>query len=282
MPSERPGVVPPSSQQAVQGKQKASTIQDAIRGLDPRRILSTLDDRSIPTSSKVPESSNSTVRSAPTPSQAGTYKRPHVADFDDNEDDFEVNQGFVDRFGRRRPANVDDSGASPKRTRLSPRQPSTGSLEPVQRRHRPPQSSVPADEGFQERHLLTLSQDVRNLKRDLAVNKPRQVRVPWSSRDTNRLIELIAKHRCAWSAIAKEGGFEVTRAQQAVRDRARILKTLFLQGDKLLPACFDMIVLGQKERSAIQKLGRNPDRREGDVDESGKLTNYIWVQQRPE
>ncbi|RYO94411.1 hypothetical protein DL764_007845 [Monosporascus ibericus] len=275
--SERASLVPPSNQQAVKGKQKASNIQDAIRLLDSTRVLSALDDRPpqvYPSNNRSRESIS--VQSASTPTRPGTSKRIRSADFDNNENDLEVRSSLTSRARRVRRDDAGASETSPIRSPLSG-QPPASSLEPVQERRRLPQSSLPVHGGLQGHHLIALSQDVRNIKRDFNAGRPRQARIPWSAGDTDLLIKLIAKHRCSWSAIAEEGGFEVARDQQAVRDRARNLKVLFLQGDKALPACFDMVALGQKERNTVIRVGRNPDRKERDLDRDNNVINHIWV-----
>lgn len=77
--------------------------------------------------------------------------------------------------------------------------------------------------------------------------------------------------------MQESGGFEETRNQQALRDKARNLKVLYLESDKVLPPGFDQVVLGQKEKNAVTKCGRNPDRREDELDEEGEVINNIWV-----
>lgn len=43
--------------------------------------------------------------------------------------------------------------------------------------------------------------------------------------------------------------------------------------DALLPRGFDLVVLGKKEREAVKAVGKNPDRRESDVDENNRPVN---------
>jgi hypothetical protein len=45
----------------------------------------------------------------------------------------------------------------------------------------------------------------------------------------------------------------------------------------LLPPGFDLVVLGKKERQAVIAAGRNPDRKESDIDDDDKPTNTIYV-----
>ncbi|RYP77777.1 hypothetical protein DL771_000874 [Monosporascus sp. 5C6A] len=276
--SEGASLVSSSNQQAMKGKQKASNIQEAIRLLDSTRVLSALDDRPprVHPSNSRGRDSIPVPQSTPTSTRPGASKRQRSPDVDNNEDDFEVRSSLTSRARRARRDDTGASETSPRRSPLSG-QPPASSLGPVQERHRLPQSSLPVGGGLQGHHLIALSQDVRNIKRDFNAGRPRQSRIPWSAEDTDLLIKLIAKHRCSWSAIAEEGGFEVARDQQAVRDRARNLKVLFLQGDKALPACFDMVALGQKERNTVIRVGRNPDRKERDLDRDNNVINHIWV-----
>jgi hypothetical protein len=44
---------------------------------------------------------------------------------------------------------------------------------------------------------------------------------------------------------------------------------LFYRADAILPRGFDYVVLGKKEREAVKACGKNPDRKEGDIDENG-------------
>lgn len=45
----------------------------------------------------------------------------------------------------------------------------------------------------------------------------------------------------------------------------------------MLPLSFDYVVLGKKEREAVIACGRNPDRKENDVDESGNPINTLYT-----
>lgn len=42
------------------------------------------------------------------------------------------------------------------------------------------------------------------------------------------------------------------------------------RADLRLPPGFDLVVLGKKEREAVKAVGKNPDRKEADVDENGQ------------
>jgi hypothetical protein len=54
---------------------------------------------------------------------------------------------------------------------------------------------------------------------------------------------------------------------------------LCYRADLRLPPGFDLVVLGKKEREAVKAVGKNPDRREADVDENG---NPIGTEYAPE
>lgn len=45
------------------------------------------------------------------------------------------------------------------------------------------------------------------------------------------------------------------------------------RADAVLPRGFDLVVLGKKEREAVKAVGKNPDRREGDIDENSQPVN---------
>lgn len=78
--------------------------------------------------------------------------------------------------------------------------------------------------------------------------------------------------------MERANGFEHRRNQQALRDKARGLKVWYLEGDRVLPPGFDQVALGQKEKASVIKCGRNPERREDDMDENGQVTNNLWVE----
>ena len=99
-----------------------------------------------------------------------------------------------------------------------------------------------------------------------------------SNPDVDQLIRLVAKHRAAWSAIAKDETArwdrdKEKRGQQGLRDKARNLKVDFLLADMPLPPCFDLVALSSKEMQRVEAVERNPHRREDDLDERGQPTN---------
>ncbi|OAQ95641.1 hypothetical protein LLEC1_03628 [Akanthomyces lecanii] len=105
-------------------------------------------------------------------------------------------------------------------------------------------------------------------------------RYPWSDYDEQVLIRSVGRHYGKWSRIENEDGelFEHPRDQQAYRDKARIIKTKMLVADRPLPPGFDFVALGAKEVREIVKAGKNPARKETDVDiATGQVTNTEFV-----
>ncbi|KAI1766016.1 hypothetical protein GGR53DRAFT_237191 [Hypoxylon sp. FL1150] len=248
---------PLPDRQAAKGKGKAPEIGDAIRSLDPGQFISRLQ------------------------------KRARSSGNDESEDDdFEVNKQLLDTYrAHRHEASVIHS-SSPKRPRYSKRPPvnndqSLSRMSATQRVASEHLRDSPSTEPrMKERDILVLSQGAQNTRRANIKPKPRQVRVPWTAPEIQRLLDLIADPslKCSWSAMEEEGGFENYRNQQALRDKARSLKVWFLEADKLLPPGFDQVALGQKEKDAVMNCRKNPNRREDDVDESGGVINNIWVE----
>ncbi|RGP77443.1 hypothetical protein FLONG3_4448 [Fusarium longipes] len=103
---------------------------------------------------------------------------------------------------------------------------------------------------------------------------PRQ-RVSWSDHDTQLLLDFIQEHGARWSTIENIGKdhFEHPRNQQAYRDRARNLKTEILIADALLPPNFNDVALGNKEIVKVKTVGKNPYRKEEDIDANGNPIN---------
>ncbi|KAH7628478.1 hypothetical protein SMAC4_05434 [Sordaria macrospora] len=97
-----------------------------------------------------------------------------------------------------------------------------------------------------------------------------QQRSPWVRDDIRQLVKAVDMYKCKWSVIEKEIKegklpFVRPRDQQALRDKARLLKQDFLKVDAILPPSFDLVVLGKKERNAVIACGKNPDRKEADI-----------------
>ncbi|KAK1492191.1 hypothetical protein CTAM01_09985 [Colletotrichum tamarilloi] len=196
-----------------------------------------------------------------------------------------------------------------------PRQPSSSASSStttaLQRRPRSslptsaPASSAPASTSASRSSVSSTAttvasfREINEMNRRPASRAGPQQRVPWSDKDTHRLIRLIEHHNCLWALIAKRqiaaasnlgggyGGdsfeeredcvFDHPRDQQAIRDKARNLKVDLLKADLNLYPGFDGIALGKKERLALISRGKNPDRREGDVDAAGEPTHTEYV-----
>ncbi|KAI1370704.1 hypothetical protein F4677DRAFT_437580 [Hypoxylon crocopeplum] len=258
--ARRPVMAPPSNQQVSEGKGRASDTGDAIRRLEPGQILNRVQKR--------------------------TRTGEIGDDEEENDDDFEVNEQLSNEARRARNENAIAHRPSPKRPRFS-KQPRASSSQPLSPLVASSQriasgrsmEDLLEDPNLRERDISVLSQEARISRRANYANKPRQVRVPWSESDVGRLLDLIADPSlsCSWSTMEKAGGFEDPRNQQALRDKARNIKVLYLEGDKILPSGFDQVALGQKERNSIVKCGRNPDRREDDLDAEGRVINNIYV-----
>lgn len=94
--------------------------------------------------------------------------------------------------------------------------------------------SINPPSSYMDPDLAALSQKSREVS--LASRKPRepQARVPWSREDCKLLIRAVDTYKCRWSTIEKEiqSGiipFDHPRDQQALRDKARLLKQDFLK-----------------------------------------------------
>ncbi|KAM7208948.1 hypothetical protein V8F20_000826 [Naviculisporaceae sp. PSN 640] len=188
---------------------------------------------------------------------------------------------------KRTEPDVPESSAAPapkrartRRKRAQPSEtPASGALVPVSGPQYPAPTQI---------DLENVAQLAR--ERSAASRKDRepQVRSPWVRADTLLLIEAVHNYKCKWSAIEraiKEGQilFQRPRDQQALRDKARLLKQDMLKADALLPSSFDLVVLGKKERAAVIACGKNPNRKEADKVEdppgSGKwvATDTVYV-----
>ncbi|KAK0656331.1 hypothetical protein B0T16DRAFT_399102 [Cercophora newfieldiana] len=139
----------------------------------------------------------------------------------------------------------------------------------------PPPSSAA---GFEDTDFEAVSQRSRAISAANRKAREPQVRSAWVRNDVKQLIKAVDVYKCKWSTIEKEikNGtipFEIPRDQQALRDKARLLKQDFLKADGILPASFDLVVLGKKEREAVKAVGKNPDRKEADIGPDGRLRN---------
>ncbi|WDK17799.1 hypothetical protein CGRA01v4_09082 [Colletotrichum graminicola] len=243
------------------------------------------------------------VRSSFTPVNGAKRARTQV---DDAEDDFEQDDREPDPQRRARlDRDRRDMPPPPSRPEKRVRLPSTAPLPsssaghadralhqngsapllpPASSRGSPPSSTNSSVGSFRE---------LSEMNRRASSRGPQQ-RVPWSERDTRRLIRLIEYHNCLWARIAKrqlpehrldDPGPEVLedcifdhpRDQQAIRDKARNLKVDMLKADLNLYPGFDGVALGKKERQVLISRGKNPDRTEADVDADGNPTHTEYV-----
>ncbi|KAK2014184.1 hypothetical protein LZ32DRAFT_646741 [Colletotrichum eremochloae] len=247
------------------------------------------------------------VRSSFTPVNGA--KRTH-SQVDDADDSFEHDDREPDPQRRARlDRDRRDMPPPPSRPQKRIRLPSTAPLSSSPPGHAdhalPPNGSAPvlppASSAASSRNSLPSStnssvgsfRELSEMNRRAASRGPQQ-RVPWSERDTRRLIRLIEYHNCLWARIAKrqlpehrlgDPGPEVLedcifdhpRDQQAIRDKARNLKVDILKADLNLYPGFDGIALGKKERQVLISRGKNPDRTEADVDVNGAPTHTEYV-----
>ncbi|KAI0118194.1 hypothetical protein GGR51DRAFT_554687 [Nemania sp. FL0031] len=276
---ERP-TKPSSNQQPIKEKMTRPQIVDAILRLNPADILgpSIPDDEDVPG----PRGTNCRSRSSSESSSAsqdlgaaGKRRRPsrpqEDEDYVDDNDDFEVNEQLIDESRRVQRGESNTARPAAKRSRFS------GNSGNMAGRSLSPDDDTPASTNVRERDLMVLSQAARANR---LANKPRahQIRERWSDVDTDRLIDLIADQSlgCSWAAMEKKGGFQTARNQQAIRDKARNLKRGYLCADAILPSGFDNVYLSKKERSDVIASGHNPDRREDDIDERGRVIHNLW------
>ncbi|KAI0602526.1 hypothetical protein F4775DRAFT_142793 [Biscogniauxia sp. FL1348] len=275
--------------EAEKGKQNAVATRDAIRHLDPTKILGSSYPEHLQNSLSDPggsRQSSSAPQPAPIAGAMQTRQRS-VEDGNSSDDDFEVNEQPVNESKRVRYQDTAKEPAS-KRSRVSsvPHQASSNasllSRTTNQRKIRKRSAdgdSFLDDEDLRESDIMALSQAAQENRRSSAAYRPRQTRTPWSTADTERLLDFIADPslNCSWASMERRGGFEKTQTQQSLRDKARNLKVLYLQSGTVLPAGFDQVALGTKEKDAVIRSGRNPDRTESDLDEHGRVINDLWT-----
>jgi hypothetical protein len=262
--------------------------------LDPKEIAR-ISRANAPTSSRV--SSGLPIRSPHPPVHSGSSsqmkrrKRPVANNEDDEDEDqddeYETNHKPVDEG--RRIAMKSSIARQPqaKRARTAESAPANGSRRSVSvansSRSHAGQDEPEEREGSEELEagdIPVLSQQAKAAARLAREREPKlpQRRVFWSDEDTKKLIVAIPKYNCAWSQMEEEGlGLSAPRSQQAIRDKARNVKADLLKADRPLFAGFDGVALSRKEKLAVIAMGRNPDRRETDVDEDGAVINNIWT-----
>lgn len=110
----------------------------------------------------------------------------------------------------------------------------------------------------------------------------------YSEKEKTALISAVAEYGAVYSDICRaitEGKIPMEkkdRTQQAVRGVLRSWKVTMLKNDEVLPQGFDAIILERSWQEKVKKAGKNPDRKESDVDEQGRPTNTEWdAEQEP-
>ncbi|RFU81883.1 sant swi3, ada2, n-cor and tfiiib dna-binding domain-containing [Trichoderma arundinaceum] len=198
------------------------------------------------------------------PRQQDNQSRSEEEEDDDDDDDFEEDQRPIKRI---KATSSSAPTSRPQQQQREPRNPTASAAT----------SSAPALPSSSMPDFAAI-QRVKALARiNARLNQPQSLkkRFVWSDRDSATLIELIAHRAAGWATIDREDShrFELPRNAQAYRDRARNMKVDFLISDAVLPQGFDLVTLSKKEIDRLQKLGKNHERRESDVDRNGRPTN---------
>ncbi|KIL89640.1 hypothetical protein FAVG1_07220 [Fusarium avenaceum] len=213
-------------------------------------------------------------------------KRPRSVAEDDDGDSFEtdnrpIDQAKRDELRRRMaPPPIPHRVSRPPQKHVPDRPQSSGSEYPsFQQESSQPPSSMPDFDAIRQ----AASQRAKEARMADSERSGGKQRVPWSQHDSQVLINLIAEYGVRWSTIETRGEplFEYPRNQQAYRDRARNVKTELLIIDVALPPNFDGVALSNKEIIKIKAAGKNPNRREEDVDEQGNPINTELVESTP-
>ncbi|KAH8677074.1 hypothetical protein BGZ61DRAFT_536020 [Ilyonectria robusta] len=222
------------------------------------------------------------IKSSGSASRRPKARDPFVSqsqDEDEEEDEFETDTRPVDK-GKR--AAISESMPPPKRPRVAPTEPPpTASIASHVRStlpRAPHSSQVPqptqADLETLKRAKIEVSQRARYQLTSSA--KQRHV---WSHHDCALLIQLIRERHAAWATMEHNDNdkFEHPRNQQAYRDKARNMKVDYLMTDAIMPPCFDLVALGKKEIDRLISLGKNPYRKESDIDADGQAVNTEYI-----
>ncbi|KAK8099381.1 uncharacterized protein PG998_012622 [Apiospora kogelbergensis] len=211
-------------------------------------------------------------------SRSNPSKRPVSPDEDSDDDPFETNSLLTKNTGRTATNRMNIERRPNKMTRVSEspvaaapmRRPPPVAVSSGRRAESPDgaESERVSQQGLQPDDIRILSQMARTNNARAREHGPRkpQVRTAWSDEDRLKLIEDIAEYGCSWSVLEKNQRFAVKRNQQQIRDRARNEKVDFLRARQLLPAGFDNVILGRKEKDIVTDLGLNPCRAEDDVE----------------
>lgn len=202
---------------------------------------------------------------------------------DEEEDEFEIDTRQIAHNKRKA---VPSSMPPPKRARSRvvpqsspPRTalPSSSSATPSS----PASSRIPTTSQPSRVDFDTLRQAKEHISHQARMTLSPLVRQRhvWSHDDMLLLLRLIRDRHAAWAAIERcdNEKFEHPRNQQAYRDKARNMKVDYLITDAVLPPCFDLVTLGKKEVDRLISLGKNPYRKEDDVDQDGQAVNTEYV-----
>ena len=147
----------------------------------------------------------------------------------DDDDDFETDTRGLASHPKRRPAPP--LSAPQKRTRIDePSMPPPRQI-PHQSQNTNQQLAAPASSMLRPGDIdfVALSQRSREATAAARKTAEPQTRTPWSENDVQTLIRAVSKYYAKWSIIetlAREGTlpFERLRNQQALRDKARLVK----------------------------------------------------------
>lgn len=223
-----------------------------------------------------------TVAASTAPGSASARVRRSHASQEEEEEAFEEDTRAVDqeksadikRTLNDRPPPRSPSAAMgpPPRPTQRPRE---GSNEGEEEREQPtPPPSSAFDAMRYEKSALTSSARTRDSPSSPARTGQKQRR-QWSDNDTYTLIDLVRKTHAGWSVMEKHYSdrFEIPRNQQAYRDKARNLKVDLLMTDRVLPPCFDLVALSKKETDKVVSYGKNPYRKENDLDDDDNPIN---------
>lgn len=222
-------------------------------------------------------------------------KRPRLSqDDEDGEDAFETDTRRVD------PARRDELQRQmppPPRPQPVPRRPqrhvsessfSSGPAHPLSMEHSSQDMGLRSvsQAPLSSRPFNAIAKAASQRKKEVRMADPERQgprqRVPWSEHDSQVLLDLIQEYGVRWSSIeTMRERFEYPRNQQAYRDRARNLKTEILMIDMLLPPNFDGVALSNKEIIKIKGVGKNPFRKEADVDDDNNPINTELAELTP-
>ncbi|EWY88274.1 hypothetical protein FOYG_09540 [Fusarium oxysporum NRRL 32931] len=222
-------------------------------------------------------------------------KRPRLSqDDEDGEDPFETDTRRVD------PARRDELQRQmppPPRPQPVPRHPSrhvsecsfsSGPVHPlsVQESSQDMGLRSVSQAPLSSRPFNAIAKAASQMKKEVRMADPERQgprqRVPWSEHDSQVLCDLIKEYGVRWSSIeTMSERFEYPRNQQAYRDRARNLKTELLMIDMPLPPNFDAVALSNKEIAKIRGVGKNPFRKEADIDDNNNPINTELAESTP-